>query len=466
MATALLVLVATGSAVASPLLARNLRVLWERPVWAVVLTVALVAVPLRTGPATQSATHVTPADIGGVVLVILAATRGLLQLDRERLRAWPVLPVMVLGAAILISGALAPGGPSISGTVRYGEIFCALPLATYVSIRERADLELVVRSFLLLALGEGIVGIFQFVTRQGAGIGGQTVRAVGTFGSYDVIAMSKVVAVGLMAALALQLGDRALRRRTATLAAAVLVVALAMSLSRGSWVAAIVGAAALLVVHDRQRAVRYLVLGVVLLSLAVAVQGHRNVVVRRFESLVSTGSSPDQSVRDRYALWSAAVGIWEAHPVTGVGPREFATYRDSYVPVSFSGQSYDVSRGHYQVVQLLTPHNLYLLLFAELGAFGGLTYGWLLLTLVICTWLRSRHRPDDVAERSFLAFALGMLVVVALTGVTGDIGGPTTVLDALMLGCGLVAAAPPSLAHGTADRQLVPVGHRKTDGTG
>jgi hypothetical protein len=452
MAAPLLVAALVGFAVASPWVARAVRIMWERPVWAVVLTIALVAAPLRSGPATQSATHITPADLGGVVLVLFATARVALGGDHDRLGAWAVLPVVALAVSVLVSGALAPSGPSLSGLVRYEEIFCVLPLATYVSIREPADLVLLVRAVLVLAVGEGAVGIVQFVTRRGAGISGQTVRAVGTFGSYDVIAMSKVVAFGLMAALALRVAPGSASRRAVTGAAALLLVALAMSLSRGSWLAAAIGVVIVLVATDRRRLFRYAVVGLAAVTIVVVVQGRGSVVVKRFDSLVTTATSPDQSVRDRYALWSAAVGMWEDHPLTGVGPKEFPNYRDAYVPVSFSGQSFDVSRGHYQVVQLLTPHSLYLLLFAELGTLGGLAYGWLLGALLVCAWLRCRRGPDEGTyegggderrtEHTFTAFALGVLVVLAITSATGDIGGPTTILDALLLGCGLWAAAP------------------------
>ena len=45
------------------------------------------------------------------------------------------------------------------------------------------------------------------------------------------------------------------------------------------------------------------------------------------------------SVRDRYALWDAALGMWRDHPVTGVGPKNFTDYRDTYASVGLSSGS-------------------------------------------------------------------------------------------------------------------------------
>jgi O-antigen ligase len=157
---------------------------------------------------------------------------------------------------------------------------------------------------------------------------------------------------------------------------------------------------------------------------------------QRVTSIVSSGSEPDQSVQDRFALWHAAVGIWADHPVVGVGLKDFAQYRDSYASVSLSAGS-DVGDPTAGVSRepLLSAHNQYLMVLSEQGTVGILAFGALLVTLGIGALTR---RPTLLppAEQRFLDLAAPAIMVWTLIDFGyGDIGaGPTSVLLAVVLG--------------------------------
>src|SRR4051794_10025248 len=196
--TALVVLV-----VSTPWILRAVQAAWRRPAYLVALTIWLVAVPIRSGAETQGSTHVTPADLGVVLLVGFVLTRFVMRTDTEAAKSWVVIPLVGMAFAIVLSAVFSQSASgAIGGIVRYVEIFVLIPLCSYLAIRDRRDLTLIMKSMLGLALLEGVVGVYQFLTGTGASIGSKNVRAVGTFGAYDVIAMSKVVAYGIIVGVA------------------------------------------------------------------------------------------------------------------------------------------------------------------------------------------------------------------------------------------------------------------------
>jgi O-antigen ligase len=161
-----------------------------------------------------------------------------------------------------------------------------------------------------------------------------------------------------------------------------------------------------------------------------------NTVDQRAASIVSSGSVPDRSVRDRYALWDAAVAIWTDHPVVGVGLKDFAQYRDTYASIGLSAGS-DVGTRSAGISRepLLSAHNQYLMVLSEQGTVGILAFGALLLTLTLGA-LRRRDVGLPPRQHRFLDLAAPAVMVWTLVDfVYGDIGaGPTSVLLAVVLG--------------------------------
>ncbi len=408
-----------------------------RPSLLAAATVLLVCVPTGEKDVT-AAVHITAADLASTALVALTG----LDLLRGRSpglsrRACLVFAGVVLAAAAATVASIDPA-TSLTGFVRLVQIFVLVPAAVLCSLRDRTDLRLVLGAFVLAALVEGAVGAEQYLTGTGASYTGQPIRAVGTFGALDIMAMSGVVSFGLIAALALGLAERQNRllRRALLACAAFLVFPLAVSFSRGSWIATAVAVTALLLRADARLAVRGAVLG---LAAAVVLVGGFGAggggVTERLSSIASvSGGNEDHSVSDRYDLWTTARAIWADHPVTGAGPKSFQQLRDSHAPLRLSsGSDAADSTIGFQREPLLSPHNMYFLVLSEQGLLGMVAYGALFLTLLTgCLRRPGRAGPA----------ALGLLSWVLVDFLYADIGGTTTVLTSVILGVAAWWALP------------------------
>jgi hypothetical protein len=279
---------------------------------------AVLVVWLPSGLQDVSASgDVTAADLaaGGVVAAI--AVRILAGDRTATRRGW--LPYAAAVAAFAVATVTATdAGESLRGFVRYTELFVLVPVAVALAVRDRRDVLLVAGSLVVTSVVEGTVGVWQYVTRTGASYGGEFVRAVGTFGAQQVLALGALIGYGLLVALALGLALRGAPRIALLAIAAFLTLPLALSLSRGAWIATAVAVLVMLVVFDWRMAT-LAVLAVALAGLTASAGS--GTFGERLTSIVSSGSEPDRSVKDRYALWQTAVDVWAHHPVTGVGSR-------------------------------------------------------------------------------------------------------------------------------------------------
>lgn len=411
------------------------RAVWARPSLLVAGTLLLLCVPAGARPEEGSA--LGAVDVSALMLVVVVACRRLSAHGPLPIKGSVLLALAGLTGAVTAAALTATDiGLGALGWVRYMEIFVAVPLAVALALRTRTDVGIVLGAVIAIGLIEGAVGVYQFATGTGAGYGDSQIRAVGTFGSYDIMTMPSVVTISLLAALAVALGGRGRLRVVAGLCVPVLLAPLAMSLSRGSWLAA---AAASFVVLAMSGWTRLLLAGVVCVLLAVVTVGlaqpDLGVVANRAGSLFSAERQPDRSVRDRYDLWAAAAGMWRDHPVTGVGVKNFRLWTDTYAPLSLSsGSDISDSVGGFRRVELESPHSLYLLFLSEQGIVGLLALAAFLLILLVETVRRLGRTRVSGAERVVGLFAIGLLARYLVSAIDGDLGGPGSVLQGLMLG--------------------------------
>ncbi|MFK4691894.1 O-antigen ligase family protein [Streptomyces pristinaespiralis] len=339
-----------------------------------VATVLLPAAPL---PAVGSgAGTVSPADIASAVLVVWCAAEVLHRRSRPLTPAAAVVfGLPVVGFAVATVTAAQPQA-ALPGFVRYLQVFVLVPLAVVLLVRDARDFRVVAGALVVLALAQGTVGTYQFATGTGASYMGENIRAVGTFGPTDVMGMATVVSYGLIAALALALRPPAdappwLRPCSLT-AAAVLVVPLALSFSRGAWIATALAAVAVVALCGLRQAVRVLsavaAIGVVLVGgLGIGSQ----MISERLSSITRVTDAPDRSVGDRYAMWAAAAGMWREEPAAGVGLKGFPAHRDGHSSIGLSAGSDIAGAGReFEKQPLLSPHNMYLLVLGEQGLIG------------------------------------------------------------------------------------------------
>jgi O-antigen ligase len=406
-----------------------------------VATVLLLAVPVTPGNVTTSG-KVTPADAASAVLVLTCAVR-LLRARRQVLSpvAAAVLGAPVVGFAVAAIASPDPGA-GLAGFLRYAQVFVLVPAALVLLLRDRRDFAVVAGSVVALAVVQGGVGVWQYATGTGASYQGQDVRAVGTFGPSDIMGMATAVAYGLVIAAGYALAPGPARRRAGAAAcAAALLVPLTVSFSRGTWIATAVALTAMIALAGRRQAVRVfcvLAAGGVVLVGGLGVGSH--MIGERVASITQVTGAPDPSVTDRYTLWAAALSMWREHPVTGVGLKRFPDERDSHASLALDSGSDTAGAGQtFTREPLLSPHNMYLLALSEQGVVGCalLSGSWAAVLAVGTRRLRRARaragRVDGAAVAPGLA-AVGLLLWQCVDFLYADIGGPSTVLTAVLLG--------------------------------
>ncbi|QJS11878.1 O-antigen ligase family protein [Streptomyces argyrophyllae] len=404
------------------------------PVLPVLAVVALLALPVAPGDEGGAG----PADALSALVVLFCAVRLLRARRRPLTRdAALVLGLPVAGLALAALHAVAPGA-GITGLGRYLQVFVLVPAAVVLLVRGRADFRLLAWSVVALAGWQGTVGVHQYVTGTGASYQGQDIRAVGTFGATDVMGMATVVSFGLVCAVGLALGRPTQRGRTfAACCALALAVPLALSFSRGAWIATAVTVIVQLVLAGLRRALKA---GAAVLAAGVVLVGGFGVgtamLQERFDSITQVTDAPDQSVTDRYTMWAAAVDMWRERPLTGVGLKGFPEHRDGHASLALSSGSDIAGAGaSFRRQPLLSPHNMYLLVLAEQGVTGLLCLAGSWLALLVCA-LRGLWRARAAGGRGLdcALVACGLLVWQLVDFAYADIGGPSTVLTAVCFG--------------------------------
>ncbi|MFD4261680.1 O-antigen ligase family protein [Streptomyces sp. NPDC058534] len=386
-----------------------------------------------------------------------------IRLLRERRRPLSTAAALVLGLPVvgIAFAALGASGPTagLAGMGRYLQVFVLVPAAVLMLVRHRADFRVLAWSFVGLALWQGAIGLHQYATRTGASYQGEDIRAVGTFGAHDVMGMASVVSLGVVCAVGIALGRTPVwQRATAAGCALALLAPLAVSFSRGAWIATALTCAVQLALAGLRRALK-----------AAAAVGAAGVILmggfgvgttqlqERIDSIAQVTDSPDQSVTDRYTLWASATGMWREHPLTGVGLKGFPAYRDKHATLALSsGSDIEGTGVEFQRQALLSPHSMYLLVLSEQGLIGLLTLAGSWLALLVCAvrrLLRVRRRGPGL---DCALVACGLLVWLLTDFVYGDIGGPSTVLTAMGLGLAAWWALAGRGRRGVVPRRGVP----------
>lgn len=403
------------------------------PVLSVVAVVALLALPLTPGGEGGAG----PADVVSALVVGHCAIRLLRARRRPLSRtAAVVLGLPVTGLALAAMDAVSPGA-GIAGLGRYLQIFVLVPAAVLLLVRHRSDFRLLAWSLVGLALWQGALGVQQYATGTGASYQGEDIRAVGTFGASDVMGMATVVSFGLVCAAGLALGRTPVRERAVAAACAlVLLVPLALSFSRGAWIATAVTLTVQLVAAGPRRALRVAAAAVAAGVVLVGGLGLGSAMLQeRIDSITRVTDAPDQSVTDRYTMWAAAGDMWRQRPLTGVGLKGFPEYRDGHASLALSsGSDTEGAGAAYRRQPLLSPHNMYLLVLGEQGLVGlvGLVGGWLALLVCVLRGVRRARRSGRGQECALIA--CGLLVWQLVDFAYADIGGSSTVLTAVCLG--------------------------------
>lgn len=381
--------------------------------------IMLIVAPLKTLIETEA--HIS-LDLGQYAFILAAA---LIVAQRIALRkpvfkrAWsPVifaLAVMIVGASASLFVAESPA-QTLSELVKWCEILVAATLTAILC--DQIGYKPVLIGLLFAGCVQSIIGLYEFVGGSGAAhlwiLDNRFFRAFGTYGQPNPFgAHMELILVLAIGALVGALGARKLKWGIGLLAAcAILGAGLIASWSRGAWLGAGAGVAAIIFFAPRRRWVGAgLVLGGGALFLTLAGFGLLpGSVVARLSDFAQdlTGiedvrgqeiSNERYAVLERLAHWQAAVGMMNDHPLLGVG---FGNYEVAYPRYALMNWKYPL--GH--------AHNYYLNLLAETGVVGFLSYviGWLALSFLTIRAISQRSGLD----RGVLIGLMGVWVALAV----------------------------------------------------
>jgi O-antigen ligase len=285
-------------------------------------------------------------------------------------------------------------------------VYMFLFFAILNNLHRQETIQILVFSLVFLAMGISCYAIFQFMTNSNRVWSYYTPyfhRGSGTYISPNHLAgfLEMVLPLGLAYTLASRL--KSLPRIFLGYASLVVLGGIAVSLSRGGWLATIFALAiffSLLLLHRTYRLPALVVL-IALVGLTAYV-GRNAVIVRdRIERIFASGRLDDDM---RFSLWRPATRLWLDHPWFGAGPAHFDVRFAEYRPVEVQMRPDRV-------------HNDYLNTLADWGAVGlalVLAVVALLMAGVVKTWNFVRGTASDLGNKSSNKFAF---VIGASTGV-------------------------------------------------
>jgi len=381
------------------------------PTWG--LIPLLLTVPLaRLGGLAAGGMRLSPAEVmlAGILLawLIRMAARREIRLPHPPL----LVPYLLLLGAMLTSllGALSFRA-GLKELIKWGSM-----LAAYLFVAacvERKHLGWLMGAILAAGCGQALLGVYQFLTRQGPEwflLFGRFMRAYGTFEQPNPYGGYLGLTLPLAASLAVE--PRSWAGRLAALTALLLMgVALVMSWSRGAWLG--FAAALLAIAMARGRWTAILAGGAMgLLVVALVLNSAHllpSILAQRFAGLSAYFTMPDVTAAEvteanyalveRVAHWQAAIRMWADRPWLGVGVGNYAEVYPAYALPHWPDPL-----GH--------AHNTYLNMGAEAGLVGVVCY------LIFCTsalWqaLRAIQSTNGLPR----AMALGTLGALAHLGI-------------------------------------------------
>jgi O-antigen ligase len=296
-------------------------------------------------------------------------------------------------------------------TLMYAFLFFAI--VNNLTAKEPAQ----IIAFTLIFLAAGISGYatWQFLTRSDRVwnvISTYTGRASGTFYSPNNFACFLEMLLPLALAYLLAGRIRPLTRIFLGYAALAMGAGLAMTFSRGGWLAGAAGIItmlAILMCHRKHRLPALVLLFALVVVGTVFIFGYLSHTVSYFKRIEAPSKDIPVDLEYRVQMWQAAENMWEDHFWFGVGPAHYDYRFRQYRPESVQ-QRPD------------RAHNDYLNLLADWGTVGGIIVvsGMLLFAAgLVKTGKAVRPDPDDFGRGmsnrfAFFAGATAALLALAL----------------------------------------------------
>ncbi len=370
--------------------------------------------------------QVGPASLGAEEFVLwgIAMAWLLRRLARGNLGLrWPALTgTGIVLLAIMLASFLPASSLSLAvkELVKWSELWLTLVLV--VNLLEPDDGVLLALGLLGAGAAEGLVGLYQFLTKSGPEgflLMGRFMRAAGTFGQPNPFGGYLGLTLPLALGIGLCVGPVTLKtwrkdRRplllvaVAALAGGLMLGGLFASWSRGAWLGAAAALGVVVVARGGVWLRGAVVAGVLVCALSMLFLGRLPIpqaLEQRFVEYAADFATLDVrnvevtdanfSVVERAAHWQAAIGMLAENPWTGVGLGNYAAVYERYALPRWPD-----ALGH--------AHNYYLNIAAEAGLPGLAAY---LLWLGAGFWLALRAvRASDGLWQGVALGALGLLV--------------------------------------------------------
>ncbi len=406
-----------------------LAVIVKRPVLA--LTVLVASFYFRNY-LDSGAGLITPAKGIGVLAVIAWAVPWLIGRRRVRPAAtlWPVLGLILwLPASFTAAGNTHA---ALINCLRYLIFFTLAFLVVQVGSDSRRTVERIVDVAVLAAGVAGLIGIVSVLASH-------KYRSTGPIGDPNDFAFVLGATVPLMMYRIRWPGERQgrIRRVVASVCFGLAMATILGTLSRGGLVG--LGSAGVWALATRRMRLRWGLAAAGVAGLLV-VLAFVFIPTRINTSLQAKNKVAAVNVESRLYYWTGAVREFEAHPITGVGPGNFAS---SLTDVSTYRAAGTINIKAATTVD--TTHNTYLNVLAELGGPGLALFA----TYLALSWreLRRRHRSDRSTDELQAALAAGFVsAVVAASFLTEQFFAPLWLLPALAV-CVNRLAAPARADH-------------------
>jgi O-antigen ligase len=258
-------------------------------------------------------------------------------------------------------------------------------------------------SFTLIFLAAGISGyaVYQFLTHSNQVwnfISPYQGRASGTYISPNNLAGFLEMLLPLAVAYSLVGRVKPLVRVLLIYATVAMMAGMAVTFSRGGWVAVMVGLPALLVVlacHRNHRLPALLLLILFVAGGTIFTTKYLTTTFSYIHRMEKTGAVKQLDWDIRHDMWGSAVRMWRDHFWWGVGPAHYDYRFREYRPESLQMRPDRV-------------HNDYLNLLTDWGAVGGviLLAGMVVFTTGLSkTWKRIRPKENDFGRGTSNRFA-------------------------------------------------------------
>jgi O-antigen/teichoic acid export membrane protein/O-antigen ligase len=311
---------------------------------------------------------------------------------------------LTLVCYFLLSATLANGASGAGQNWRYvlmlGIPLLCLPLVAGANAATRHALVVFGFSAACLAVAETVKSHAALVASGDTSAAGSAVTAASHTGAVNHNAEGAIFVLALAVLLAWLSRTRHPLAKLAVAAAIVaLVLGIAYSFSRSSYF----GALAVIAVFAARRSARGLASAAVAVGLLVPLLP---AAVAARLGTVWTSSGQDPSSALRLDLWSSALRMFDAHPLTGVGYLNFSSQLPSYYVNTGNYDSFII-----QFSKLDFAHNIYLTVLAEAGLVGAVLVG----SLIVIGWRRgwSAARSGDWAGEGAVLGFVGVGVCAA-----------------------------------------------------